>query len=107
MLWTAPPPAHERHGCGCCLRPHDSVEPSHASDYDNDFALHKLLAEIPGLMLAREVTKPMPKLGRAVTGLSPRAIRSTSTNAAAPIYFGRRLQRPSSARPTPPVAYRA
>jgi len=18
MLWTAPPPAHERHGCGCC-----------------------------------------------------------------------------------------
>src|SRR5204862_3780519 len=24
MLWTAPPPARERQGCGCCLRPHDS-----------------------------------------------------------------------------------
>src|SRR6478609_9671510 len=26
MLWTAPPPARECHGCGC-LRPHDSQEP--------------------------------------------------------------------------------
>jgi hypothetical protein len=28
MLWTAPPPAHECHECGCLLRPHDSEEPN-------------------------------------------------------------------------------
>src|SRR3990170_5378395 len=27
MLWTAPPPAHQCHGCGCCECSHDSEEP--------------------------------------------------------------------------------
>src|SRR4029450_13656879 len=27
MLWTAPPPARQCHGYGCCLRPHGSEEP--------------------------------------------------------------------------------
>src|SRR5207253_3113242 len=35
MLSTAPPPARECHGFGCCWGPHDSEEPSHAGDYDN------------------------------------------------------------------------
>src|SRR5437868_847983 len=26
MLWTAPPPARECHGCGCCQSSHDSEE---------------------------------------------------------------------------------
>ena len=28
MLWTAPPPAHECQGCGCCKASHDPEEPT-------------------------------------------------------------------------------
>jgi len=56
MLWTAPPPARECHGCGGCLRPHDSEEPTcKRSTIGLDFA--KSVFQVPGIDAAGNVVR--------------------------------------------------
>src|SRR5581483_7247149 len=55
MLWTAPPPARECHGCGCFCGPHDSEELSMQTITTIGLDIAKSVFQVHGVDVAGQV----------------------------------------------------